>query len=173
MISCREYFDPQPLAKLMRTELGSTGPVVAKSQCRAHAALSASKMLRQWPGRTRHTGGGLESGSTSVGELTKMGLSERLYAHTPSSSWLSVTPENQNTFYSLNHNEKRGRGNSDWIQLAPVVGSSGDLLRQQMAHFAFTTYRDLFWRVSCGRTRGVGRPPSARQDTGRRHEVVK
>jgi hypothetical protein len=38
-----------------------------------------------------------------------------------------------------------------------------------------TTYQDLFWRVSCGRTRGVGRRCAvlAWQDTAHHHEVAK
>jgi hypothetical protein len=40
---------------------------------------------------------------------------------------------------------------------------------------AVATYQDLFWRVSCGRTREVGRRCSALawQDTAHHHEVVK
>ena len=142
----------------MRTELRSTGPIPANSQCRAHAALSVLKMFRQWPGGTRYTSV-LNSGSSSVGELMKMGLSERLYAQTPSPSWLSVTPGNQNyaldwhvhcavfflsfflpSFFSLSKVHVCTYNTIFWkLVLPPSVGQKQNLLSQPLKCYVIST----------------------------------
>lgn len=93
VISCREYLGPHPLAKLMRTAFGSTGPTREPFEYRIRSPCGLPvNMLRQWPDGTRNTRYVLLSGSSSVGELTNIGQSLRLYAHTPSSSRLRARP---------------------------------------------------------------------------------
>lgn len=98
--SWREYLGPQPLAKLMRTECGFSGPAVRSSMLLSSLRCSARSQLKmrwQWPGGSLYTTRERECGSSSVGELTNSGQSDRLYAHTVSPSWLISTPKRENS----------------------------------------------------------------------------
>lgn len=100
VISWRWYLGPQPLAKLMRTEFGSTGPDAYESSCQNDGdgcgpPRSGRKIRKQWPAGTRYTKNVRQPGRSSEGELTNTGHSLRLYIQTPSSSRLKVIPATQ------------------------------------------------------------------------------
>lgn len=76
MTSLLEYFGPQPFAKEILTDLGSTGPMCGKET--AGGGQDGSKMQRQCPGANRQTSKALAAAASRAGELTKTGSELRL-----------------------------------------------------------------------------------------------
>lgn len=74
--SLLEYFGPQPFAKEILTDLGSTGPMCGKET--AGGGQEGSKIQRQCPGATRQTSKALAAAASRAGELTKTGSELRL-----------------------------------------------------------------------------------------------
>lgn len=88
--SCLEYLGPHPLAKDIRTDLGSTGPICGKVLCGSEVGR---QIQRQCAGATLHTSKALAAAASSAGELTNTGSRLRLYNQTPSDSKDNRTPK--------------------------------------------------------------------------------
>lgn len=71
-----EYLGPQPLAKDILTDLGSTGPTWGSVI--GGGGAEGLKTHRQWPGATLHTSKAFAAAASNAGELTKTGSWLRL-----------------------------------------------------------------------------------------------